>query len=227
MKKIRFVFIFSLSLNIYSQEIEKMDKKELRVAYNELNLTKNKLKDSLMNKLGEVVYINKQQILETNNLNQLLTKSKQQINEKESKINDLQKIIEAQNEKIKFLSIKPLKLNTFSKIPDEFKKNCGIKYSESKKLFQIKEFILFENKDLNQCLIYLDEEPIFINFKEDIEVEDQIPSKIYSNDNINIKISNQEDIGSSESIFIYKAVIIIKKNDGQEIKINVYGEGGC
>jgi hypothetical protein len=227
MKKIICIFIFGAFINTYAQDIEKMDKKELRVAYQELNASKKNLEDSLFVILNEIKLINKNQVSEINNLNQSLLISQNKIKENDNKIIELQITLKSQEEKIKALSVKPLKLNTFSKIPEEFKKNCHMTYSENKQSFQSKAFILFENKDLNQCLIYIDDKPIFINFKEDKEDENGELTKVYSNESLTISISNQEGIGGTETIHIYKALITIKDKEGQEIKLKVYGEGGC
>jgi hypothetical protein len=115
----------------------------------------------------------------------------------------------------------------FSKIPEEFKKSCSMTYSESKQLFQAKAYILFENKDLNQCLIYLDEKPLYLSFKEEKEDEEGNITKVYSNENTTINISKEDQIGGTETIFIYQALILIKDKNNQEIKIKVYGQGGC
>ncbi|EOG6908127.1 hypothetical protein ACLH3U_002394, partial [Flavobacterium psychrophilum] len=49
MKKLILFTIFCVVQNAFSQEIEKMDKKELRVAYQNLIISKNNQKDSLVN----------------------------------------------------------------------------------------------------------------------------------------------------------------------------------
>ena len=49
MKKIILLAFFSIIQNAFSQEIEKLDKKELRVAYQNLVISKNNQKDSLIN----------------------------------------------------------------------------------------------------------------------------------------------------------------------------------
>lgn len=227
MKKIILFTIIVFVQNSFSQEIEKMDKKELRVAYQNLVISKNNQKDSLVNLITNLTVTNSKLLDEVNKIQQIVLVEKSKNTENINKISELQQVIKTQEEKIKILSVKPLKLKRFSKIPEEFKKSCNMTYSESKQLFQAKEYILFENKDLNQCLIYLDEKLVFVNFKEEKEDEVGNRIKVYSNENITINISNEEQIGGTETIFIYQALILVKDKNNQEIKIKVYGQGGC
>ena len=227
MKKIILISIFSFFQNSYSQDIEKMDKKELRAAYQNLIISKNNQKDSLTNVINGLSSSNIKLLDDIKKIQQSAIIEESKNREKANKINELQLVIKSQEEKIKVLSVKPLKLIPFSKIPEEFKKSCNMTYSESKQLFQAKAYILFENKDLNQCLIFLDEKPLYVSFKEEKEDEVGNTYKVYSNENITISISNEEQIGGTETIFIYQALILIKDKNNQEIKIKVYGQGGC
>ena len=227
MKKIILISIFSFFQNSYSQDIEKMDKKELRAAYQNLIISKNNQKDSLTNVINGLSSSNIKLLDDIKKIQQSAIIEESKNREKANKINELQLVIKSQEEKIKVLSVKPLKLIPFSKIPEEFKKSCSMTYSESKQLFQAKAYILFENKDLNQCLIFLDEKPLYVSFKEEKEDEVGNTYKVYSNENITISISNEEQIGGTETIFIYQALILIKDKNNQEIKIKVYGQGGC
>lgn len=225
------IFIYALILgscpNTFGQELEKMDKKELRIAYQSLNTSKNIMKDSLLIELNALKLLSENKTSEINSLKQTLTLKQNKIQEVDNKISELQKIIAQQEENIKILSIKPLQLNHFSRIPEEFKKSCNLTYSENKQLFQSKKYILFENKDQNVCIIYLDDKLVYINFKEDKEDENGKLSTVYSNDNLTISISNQELIGDTEIIQIYNAVITVKDKNGQTTSIKVYSEGGC
>ena len=227
MKKIILISIFSFFQNFYSQDIEKIDKKELRDAYQNLIISKNNQKDSLTNVINGLSSSNIKLLDDIKKIQQSAIIEESKNREKANKINELQLVIKSQEEKIKVLSVKPLKLIPFSKIPEEFKKSCSMTYSESKQLFQAKAYILFENKDLNQCLIFLDEKPLYVSFKEEKEDEVGNTYKVYSNENITISISNEEQIGGTETIFIYQALILIKDKNNQEIKIKVYGQGGC
>ena len=227
MKKIILFIIFGIIQNTFSQEIDKMDKKELRVAYQNLVVSKNNQRDSLINVINGLSISNAKLLDDIKKIQQSAIIEESKNREKANKINELQLVIKSQEEKIKVLSVKPLKLIPFSKIPEEFKKSCSMTYSESKQLFQAKAYILFENKDLNQCLIFLDEKPLYVSFKEEKEDEVGNTYKVYSNENITISISNEEQIGGTETIFIYQALILIKDKNNQEIKIKVYGQGGC
>lgn len=227
MKKIFQFTIIAFVQYSFSQEMDKMDKKELRVAYQNLVVSKNNQRDSLINVINGLSISNAKLLDDIKKIQQSVIIEESKNTEKANKINELQLVIKSQEEKIKVLSVKPLKLIPFSKIPEEFKKSCSMTYSESKQLFQVKAYILFENKDLNQCLIFLDEKPLYVSFKEEKEDEVGNTYKVYSNENITISISNEEQIGGTETIFIYQALILIKDKNNQEIKIKVYGQGGC
>lgn len=209
MKKKICLFFLGFSSIALSQEIEKMSKKELLVAYKNLKLSKQNMKDSLLIKLDEVNFT-----------------TKNQIKEKELKIKALENKLELKDQEIKKLSIKPLKLDYFSEIPKEFQKKIDMIYSENKDLYRIKRYSILEDKDEKIILLYIDNKPVYLYYKEKKESPDSdIPDSFFSNDHLTLKIGKLEPADDGDEVtFIYTAEITIIDNYGQILKFNVYGQ---
>ena len=72
MKKIILFTSIAFVQNSFSQEIEKMDKKELRVAYQNLVISKNNQKDSLVNLITNQTVTNSKLLDEVNKIQQIV-----------------------------------------------------------------------------------------------------------------------------------------------------------
>lgn len=114
---------------------------------------------------------------------------------------------------------------TFSSIPDEYA-GCSYVFSENSQKFEKDEFLYFDDMgtvgiiSINGKTHILDQTSTFK------EGEDEIT--IYSNDlySAYVHLIRYLEESSEESHF-YSGELIIKDKTGKEIKIKVYGEGGC
>jgi hypothetical protein len=141
MKKIILFTIIVFVQNSFSQEIEKMDKKELRVAYQNLVISKNNQRDSLINVINGLSISNAKLLDDIKKIQQSVIIEESKNREKANKINELQLVIKSQEEKIKVLSVKPINITTFSKVPDELA-GCSYLFSTTKTNYNLDKFYL-------------------------------------------------------------------------------------
>ncbi|EKT3958326.1 hypothetical protein [Flavobacterium psychrophilum] len=225
MKKLILFTIFCVVQNAFSQEFEKMDKKELRVAYQNLIISKNNQKDSLVNVINGLSISNLKLLDEIKKVQQSLLIEENKNIEKVNKINELQLVVKSQEEKIKDLSVKPINLTVFTEIPEELA-GCSYVFSTTKVQFNLNKFSYFDDFGTT-AIISIDGKMQKLKristFKEG---QDEIT--IYSNENYSAYIHLIKVIKkSSEEAYDYSAELVVKDKNNQEIKIKVYGQGGC
>ena len=88
MKKIILFTIIAFVQYSFSQEIEKMDKKELRVAYQNLVISKNNQRDSLINVINGLSISNAKLLDDIKKIQQSVIIEESKNTEKANKIND-------------------------------------------------------------------------------------------------------------------------------------------
>ena len=230
MKIIILLLISVLSLTAYSQDIEKMDKKELRIALKYSNASKDSLASIINNKSKEIAI-----------LNQNLIASKDSIIAQKAKITSLIFLKKESDENSKILnkavavlkdSIKKLKMNppfvvssfTLKALP----KNCCMVYSETKELYKTKKYICFwgEFENDNSLNLYINDEK---NNMKRIESDDETDDYQYKNEKYFIKIRKRKTISEDDIALIIESAELVIKNlaTDQEIIKKIYGEGGC
>ena len=225
MKKIILLAFFSIIQNSFSQEIEKMDKKELRVAYQNLVISKNNQKDSLVNLITNQTVTNSKLLDEVNKIQQIVLVEKSKNTENINKISELQQVIKSQEEKIKVLSVKPINLTAFSKVPDELA-GCSYLFSTTKTNYNLDKFYYYDDIGTT-ALISIDNKILTLkNVSSFKEGESEII--VYGNENYTAYIHFIQVIKQNgEESADYSAELVVKDKNNQEIKIKVYGQGGC
>ena len=209
----------------FSQEIEKMDKKELRVAYQNLVISKNYQKDSLVNLITNLTVTNTKLLDEVNKIQQIVLVEKSKNTENINKISELQQVIKSQEEKIKVLSVKPINLTAFSKVPDELA-GCSYLFSTTKTNYNLDKFYYYDDIGTT-ALISIDNKILTLkNVSSFKEGESEII--VYGNENYTAYIHFIQVIKQNgEESADYSAELVVKDKNNQEIKIKVYGQGGC
>lgn len=224
------LLIFGLSLYTYSQDIEQMDKKELRIALKNSNASKDSLASIINNKSKEIAI-----------LNQNLIASKDSIIAQKAKITSLILLKKESDENSKILSktvavlkdsIQELKMKTpFNVTPFTLKalpKHCCMVYSETKELYKAKKYICFwgEFENDNSLNLYINDEK---NTIKRIDSDDETDDYQYKNDKYFVKIRKRKTISENDIILIIESAELVIKNlaTGQEIIKKIYGEGGC
>jgi hypothetical protein len=230
MKNIILLLILGLSLTTYSQDIEKMDKKELRIALKNSNASN----DSLIS-------INSDKDKELALLNQNLIASKDSIKAQKVKITSLLSLKKQSNENSKILnkkvavlkdSIQELKMKTPFVVSSftlkALPKNCCMVYSETKELYKAKKYICFwgEFENDNSLNLYINDEK---NVMKRIDSDDETDDYQYKNDKYFVKVRKRKTIFENDIILIIESAELLIKNlaTGQEIIKKIYGEGGC
>lgn len=225
MKKIILFTIIAFVQYSFSQEIEKMDKKELRVAYQNLVISKNNQKDSLVNLITNLTVTNSKLLDEVNKIQQIVLVEKSKNTENINKISELQQVIKTQEETIKILSVKPINLTVFTEIPEEMA-GCSYIFSTTKVQYDVNKFSYFDDFGTT-ALISIDGKMQKLKsvstFKEG---QDEII--VYGNENYTAYIHFIQVIKQNgEESADYSAELVVKDKNNQEIKIKVYGQGGC
>lgn len=230
MKNTILLLILGWSLTTYSQDIEKLDKKELRIA----------LKNSYASN-DFVISINSNKDKEIAILNQNLIVSKDSIKAQKLKIASLLSLkkqsdlnSKALNEQMNALkdSILELKMKTpfvvSSFTLEELPKNCCMVYSETKELYKAKNYICFwgEFQDDNSLNLYINDTK---NVLKRIDSDDETDDYQFKNDAYFVKIRKRKTISEDDIILIIESAELSIKNlaTGQEIIKKIYGEGGC
>lgn len=230
MKNSILLLLFGLSITTYSQHIDKMDKKELRITLKNSNASKDSLVSINSNKDKELAL-----------LSQNLIASKDSIKAQKVKIGSLLLLKKQSDEKSKILtktvavlkdSIQELIMKTPFFISSFTLKvlpnNCCMVYSETKELYNAKKYICFwgefENDDsLN---LYINDEKKVI---KRIDSDDETDDYHYKNDMYLVKIRKRKTIFENDIVLIIESAELLIKNlaTGQEIIKKIYGEGGC
>ena len=225
MKKIILLAFFSIIQNSFSQEIEKMDKKELRVAYQNLVISKNNQKDSLVNLITNQTVTNSKLLDEVNKIQQIVLVEKSKNTESINKISELQQVIKTQEEKIKVLSVKPINITTFSKVPDELA-GCSYLFSTTKTNYNLDKFYYFDDIGTTALISIDNKIQTLKNVSSFKEGDSEIT--VYGNENYTAYIHFIQVIKQNgEESADYSAELVVKDKNNQEIKIKVYGQGGC
>lgn len=225
MKKIILISIFSFFQNSYSQDIEKMDKKELRAAYQNLIISKNNQKDSLTNVINGLSSSNIKLLDDIKKIQQSAIIEESKNREKANKINELQLVIKSQEEKIKVLSVKPINITTFSKVPDELA-GCSYLFSTTKTNYNLDKFYYFDDIGTTALISIDNKIQTLKNVSSFKEGDSEIT--VYGNENYTAYIHFIQVIKQNgEESADYFAELVIKDKNNQEIKIKVYGQGGC
>lgn len=225
MKKIILISIFSFFQNSYSQDIEKMDKKELRAAYQNLITSKNNQKDSLTNVINGLSSSNIKLLDDIKKIQQSAIIEESKNREKANKINELQLVIKSQEEKIKVLSVKPINITTFSKVPDELA-GCSYLFSTTKTNYNLDKFYYFDDIGTTALISIDNKIQTLKNVSSFKEGDSEIT--VYGNENYTAYIHFIQVIKQNgEESADYFAELVIKDKNNQEIKIKVYGQGGC
>jgi hypothetical protein len=234
MKKTLLFLILGLGLTTYSQGIEKMDKKELRIALKNCNTNKDSLVSINSNKDKELAL-----------LNENLIASKDSIKAQKVKITSLLSLKKQSDEnskvlseKLTFLNNSIIKMNaniSFTLTSFSLKtlpKNCCMVYSESKELYKTKKYICYwgENDDDTSLNFYLNDEKIVLKrIDTNEEEEEEESSYCYLNEKYLVKIRKRKTLFQDDIILIKESAELFIKNliTGQEIVKKIYGEGGC
>jgi hypothetical protein len=228
------------SFTAFSQQgIEDMNKKELRLALQKTIISK----DSLQQQFGDfkrtadlknIEASNKYRELQTNYDNQandlVLCKQNQQslkqlANLKEKQIAELKNLNDAQKEKIAELSIVPIRLTTFDKIPSEYD-GCSYLFAENSKKLKESKFIYFDDFG-TVCLISVNDKTLILD-KVSVLKENKSEITVYSNEEFSAFIHNI-NVGSKlgPESYNYTAELVVKDKHGQIVKMQISGEGGC
>lgn len=228
MKKIMYLIILGLSLTSHAQDIEKMDKKELRIT----------LKSTITSK-DSLVLVNNDKMSEISLLTQKLNKANDSIKTQKAKISSLLSLKNQNDENSKVLSEKltflndsisktKLNVNTafnvtvFSTIPEEYA-GCSYLFAETKENYKAKKYLYFDDFG-STCLISINNETITLK-KKAIKGDDVV---IYSNDTYTTYIHKIKNAGQNgEENYIYTAELVITNKAGQVVIKKIYGEGGC
>jgi hypothetical protein len=225
MKKYTTIILLVISVLSFSQEIEKMDKKELRVAYQNLVISKNNQKDSLVNLITNLTVTNSKLLDEVNKIQQIVLIEKGKNTENINKISELQQVIKSQEEKIKVLSVKPINITTFSKVPDELA-GCSYLFSTTKTNYNLDKFYYFDDIGTTALISIDNKIQTLKNVSSFKEGDSEIT--VYGNENYTAYIHFIQVIKQNgEESTDYSAELVIKDKNNQEIKIKVYGQGGC
>lgn len=225
MKKIILFIIFGIIQNTFSQEIDKMDKKELRVAYQNLVVSKNNQRDSLINVINGLSISNAKLLDDIKKIQQSVIIEESKNTEKANKINELQLVIKSQEEKIKVLSVKPINITTFSKVPDELA-GCSYLFSTTKTNYNLDKFYYFDDIGTTALISIDNKIQTLKNVSSFKEGDSEIT--VYGNENYTAYIHFIQVIKQNgEESADYFAELVIKDKNNQEIKIKVYGQGGC
>ena len=225
MKKIILLAFFSIIQNSFSQEIEKMDKKELRVAYQNLVISKNNQKDSLVNLITNQTVTNSKLLDEVNKIQQIVLVEKSKNTESINKISELQQVIKTQEEKIKVLSVKPINITTFSKVPDELA-GCSYLFSTTKTNYNLDKFYYFDDIGTTALISIDNKIQTLKNVSSFKEGNSEITFYVKENYTAYIHFIQVIKQNGEESAD-YSAELVVKDKNNQEIKIKVYGQGGC
>jgi hypothetical protein len=230
MKNTILLLIFGWSLTAYSQDIEKMDKKELRIALKNSNASKDSLTSINSNKEKELALL-KQYLIASNDsiktqkakITSLLSLKKQ--SDENSKI--LTKTVAVLKDSIQELKMKtPFVISTFTL--KALPKNCSMVYSETKELYKAKKYICFwgEFENDNSLNLYINDEK---NVIKRIDSDDETDDYQYKNDKYFVKIRKRKVLFENDIILIIESAELLIKNlaTGQEIIKKIYGEGGC
>ena len=226
MKQTILLLIFGLSLTTYSQNIEKMDKKELRITL----INSFSSNDSLN-------FINSNKDKEIALLNQNLIVTKDSIKTQKLKITSLLSLKKQSDESSKIVavlkdSILKLKMTTpfivSSFTLKALPKNCCMVYSETKELYQSKKYICFwgEFETDTSLNIYINGEK---NVLTRTELEDETDDYNYKNEIYMVKIRKRNTNYVNDIALIIESadLSIINIATGQEVIRKIYGEGGC
>lgn len=225
MKKIFQFTIIAFVQYSFSQEIYKLDKKELRVAYQNLVISKNNQKDSLINVINALSISNAKLLDDFKKVEQSVIIEESKNTEKANKINELQLVIKSQEEKIKAFSVKPINLTVFTEIPEELA-GCSYIFSATKVQYDLNKFSYFDDFGTTALISIDGKMQILKSVSTFKEGQDEIT--IYSNENYSAYIHSLKVIKkSSEESYDYSAELVVKDKNNQEIKIKIYGQGGC
>lgn len=230
MKKILLILILGLSLTTYSQDIEKMDKKELRIALKNSNASNDSVISINSNKDKEIAILNQNLIVSKDSIKAQKLKIASLLSlKKQSDLNS-----KALNEQMNALkdSILELKMKTpfvvSSFTLEELPKNCCMVHSETKELYKAKNYICFwgEFQDDNSLNLYINDTK---NVLKRIDSDDETDDYQFKNDAYFVKIRKRKTISEDDIILIIESAELSIKNlaTGQEIIKKIYGEGGC
>ena len=230
MKKILLILILGLSLTTYSQDIEKMDKKELRIA----------LKNSYASK-DSVISINRDKEKELTLLSQNLIACKDSIKAQKVKITSilslkkqsednskmLTKTVNVLKDSIVFLNSSIPFINTTIDYEQgtSVEAGCSCSFAESKQKYD-KEEILYISDLGDNCTISIN--------NKNIHLKNSTPNIIeeakFSNNEYIVYIHKNKIVKSNdeyETTWFTAEMIIENKKNGKKIIKNVYGSCGC
>lgn len=230
MKKILLLLIFGFNLTTYSQDIEKMDKKELRIALKNSNASKDSVISINSNKEKELALMKQNLITAKDSIKaqkvkiaSLLTLKKQ--NEENSKI--LTKTVAALKDSIATLMLTFPFINTTIDFDQGtlVQDGCSCSFAESKQKYDKGEILYISDLGSN-CTISINNKNIQLrNSTPDI-----IEEAKFSNNEYIVFIHKKKVIKSNEeeetTWFTAEMVIENKKTTKKIIK-NVYGSCGC
>jgi hypothetical protein len=230
MKKTLLLLVFSLSLATYSQDIEKMDKKELRIALKNSYSSSDSLISISSNKDKELALLNQNLIVTKDSIKaqkikiaSLLTSNKRS----DESIKTLSKSIAVLKDsilKLKMTTSFVVSVFTLKALP----KHCSMVYSETKELYQSKKFICYwgEFEYDNSLNININDEK---NVLKRIDTDDETDDYLYQNDKYRVRIGKRKSIFENDIISIIESAELSIKNlaTGQEVIKKIYGEGGC
>lgn len=230
MKKTLLLLVFSLSLATYSQDIEKMDKKELRIALKNSYSSSDSLISISTNKDKDLAL-----------LNQNLIFAKDSLKAQKLKITSLLSVNKRSDESIKILnkSMAVLKdsiatlILTFPFINTTIdyeqgtsvEAGCSCSFAESKQKYD-KDEILYISDLGDNCTISINNKNIHLkNSTPDI-----IEEAKFSNNEYIVYIHKKKVVKSNdeyETTWFTAEMIIENKKNGKKILKNVYGSCGC
>lgn len=231
MNKIIYFIILGLSLTSNAQDIEEMNKKELKISLKRAVASKDSLTLLNNNKLSEISLLTEQ-----------LNKANDSIKVQKNKISSLLLSKNQCDKNNKILTSEIVVLNdSIAKMKQNFPfvltsfsltalpKNCCMVYSESKELYKAQKYICYwgEKEADTSLIFYLNNEKVIL---DRIDNEDnEVGSYCYSDKKYLVKIRKRKTLFENDIVLIKESAEFFIKNliTGQEMVKEIYGEGGC
>jgi hypothetical protein len=230
MKNTILLLIWGLSLTAYSQDIEKMDKKELRIALKNSNASKDSLysinsdKDKKMALLNQNLILYKDSIKIQKGTIASILSLKKQSDERSKLLTDENKIFKDSIDKLK--SSFPF-INTAINFEQgtSVQDGCSCSFAESKLKYDKGETLYISDLGDN-CTISIN--------NKNINLKNSTPNIIeeakYSNNEYSVYVHKKKVIKSKdqqETSWFNAEMVIENKKTGNKIIKNIYGSCGC
>lgn len=224
------LIVLILCLNTYSQDFEKMDKKELKTTLKKIISAHDSLTFIFSGKEKELVWLKQKVILFNDSLKAQKAKisslllQKKQDEETRNLLSKNLKILKDSVATIKAFTPFTISSFTLKSLP----KNCSMVYAESKELFKLKKYTCYwgEHEADTSLILYINDIKTIL---QRIDNEDETDDYQYKNEKYFVKIRKRKTINENDIVLIIESAELLIKNiaTGQEIIKKIYGEGGC